>query len=195
MSALAIIAIISICVVVIGAFLGNIFSLLMIEELDRRKPASSLYSRFGFTRWANLETFREYRNACPDGKLHIYELAAFALAMTGVVGLVSVGAYSIMVNQPVVHIISPSDGAIFTAPASIVIRADASKGNISISRVDFYQGATLIGSSTTAPYNLTWSDVPTGRFSLTVKATDGRGRTTTSDAVRITVNAPGSAAP
>jgi hypothetical protein len=189
MSARAIIAIISICAVVTGGFLGTMFSMLTIEEVDRKREYSSLDSSFPFVRWANLQTLREYRNSCPNGKLHIYTLACYALAAIGFIGF---AVFMVIAYQPlVVRVTSPAEGATFTAPANIVISADASEGNYSVSRVDFYQGATLIGSSTTAPYSVTWSDVRRGNFSLTAKAFDDRGTTTTSDAVSITVNATG----
>src|ERR1044071_7150835 len=138
MSAVAIIAITAVCVMVTGGFLGCIFWLLMIEEFDRRKPENNVYSGSGLTRWGSLNTFSEYRNSVPDGKLHVYAQAAFALAMVGMASLIAAGAYSITVNQPAVRITHPIEGAIFTAPTNIVISADASEGSISISRVDFY---------------------------------------------------------
>jgi len=193
MSAGAIIAIISICAVVTGGFLGTIFSMLTIEEVGRRRQDSSLDSSFPFMRWASLQTFREYRNSCPNGKLHIYTLASYALAAIGFIGF---AVFMLIAYQPlVVRITSPADGAIFTARANIVISANSSEGNYSVSRVDFYQGATPICSSTTAPYSVTWSNVPIGNYSLTAEATDDRGTTTTSDAVSITVNAPGNMPP
>lgn len=73
--------------ILIALFLGNMFSMLMIEELDRRRQDSSLDSNFGFTRRVGFHTFRGYRNSCPNGKLHIYALAAFALAIIALIGL------------------------------------------------------------------------------------------------------------
>jgi hypothetical protein len=53
--------------------------------------------------------------------------------------------------------------------------------------VDFYQGTTLIGSDTTSPYQITWSDVAAGAYALTAVATDNAGATTTSAARSVTV--------
>lgn len=189
MSARAIIAIISFCVAMSGAFLGNMFITMMIGEINRKRQDGNLVSYFGFTLPKMLRIFAEYRTSYPNGKLHIYELAAVALTM---IGGISLAVCILGINQPwVVSISSPADGATFIAPAKIVISADASEGNRSVLRVDFYQGATLIGSSTAAPYSVTWSSVPIGNYSLTAKATDYRGTTASSDAVSITVNAPG----
>jgi hypothetical protein len=180
-------AIVAICVAVTGLFVGTAFSLLMIEELDRRKQDSLLDSKFMFTRRATLRTFREYRNSCPNGKLHRYALAGYAFAIAG---LIFFAASMVRVYQPLaVRITSPADGAIFTAPVDLIISAEASEGNLRrISRVDFYQGVTFLGSSTTPPYSVTWGDVPNGSYSLTARATDERGTTSTSNAVSISVN-------
>src|SRR5207253_1924118 len=56
-------------------------------------------------------------------------------------------------NQPpTVSLTSPANGATFTAPASITISANASDPENQVTQVDFYNGTTLLGSATTAPY-------------------------------------------
>jgi endoglucanase len=92
-------------------------------------------------------------------------------------------------NPPTVSIISPENGATFTAPANITIDATASDIDGTVSKVDFYQGSTLLGTDTTSPYSCTWSNVADGNYSLTAVATDDEGAVTTSSAVGITVNA------
>jgi hypothetical protein len=88
---------------------------------------------------------------------------------------------------PTVSITSPANNATYTAPASITIEATASDDGGSISRVDFYQGTTFLGSDTTSPYSITWSNVAAGTYSLTAKAYDNTGGSTTSSPVVITV--------
>jgi hypothetical protein len=184
MSALVIVAL---CAIAVGLFFANVASLLMIAELDRTRDERSLDAKFAFTRRAGLPEFREYRKTYPAGKLHIYTLAGLALAIIGFIGL---ALFIIRAYQPlVVRITSPGEGAAFTAPADIVISADATEGPHTVSRVDFYQGRTLIGSSTTAPFSVTWTNVPTGSYLLTATATDYRGTTMTAKGVSITVNA------
>jgi RHS repeat-associated protein len=56
-----------------------------------------------------------------------------------------------------------------------------------VTKVDFYQGTTLIGTATTAPYSFTWTSIPVGSYSLTVVATNDAGQTTTSSTVVVTV--------
>lgn len=91
-------------------------------------------------------------------------------------------------NQPpIVAMTSPAPGASFVAPANIALSATASDPDGSIARIDFYNGAVLLGSSLAPPFTFAWTDVPTGAYSLTAKATDNRGRSTTCAAVNISV--------
>lgn len=88
---------------------------------------------------------------------------------------------------PTTSITSPSNGATFTAPASITINATASD-NVSVSKVDFYNGSTLLGTDTSSPYLFSWTNVAAGTYTLTTKATDNQGAIGTSAAINITVN-------
>jgi chitinase len=90
-------------------------------------------------------------------------------------------------NAPVVSITSPASGATFTAPATITITASASDNDGSVSKVEFFNGGTSLGSVTAAPYTVTWSNVGNGTYSITAVATDNKGAVTTSGAVSVTV--------
>ena len=91
-------------------------------------------------------------------------------------------------NQPPsVQLTSPANGASFVAPASIALSANASDPNGAVTRVDFYQGNTLIGTATAAPYTAVWSNVGAGSYTLTAKATDNAGAVTTSAGVSVMV--------
>ena len=57
-----------------------------------------------------------------------------------------------------------------------------------MTRVDFFDGATLIGTDTTSPYSITWSNVAVGTYIVTAVARDNDGGTNTSTAIHITVN-------
>lgn len=97
---------------------------------------------------------------------------------------------------PSVSITAPASGATFTAPATVTVSASATDSDGTVSKVEFYQGTTLIGSDTTAPYSISWSSVAAGSYTLTAKATDDRGAVTTSSGVSISVAAaPVNAAP
>jgi pectate lyase len=94
-------------------------------------------------------------------------------------------------NPPTVSITSPANGATFTAPASVTINATAADSDGTVSKVDFYQGTTLLGTDTSSPYSYAWTNVAAGSYSLTAKATDNGGAATTSSTVNITVTAGG----
>jgi hypothetical protein len=93
-------------------------------------------------------------------------------------------------NQPpTVSLTAPASGASYSAPASVTISATAAAAVGTIARVDFYQGSTLVGSDTSAPYSVAWSNVPAGTYSLIAVARDSAGASTTSAARTVTVTA------
>ncbi len=91
---------------------------------------------------------------------------------------------------PSVSITSPSDSAAFAAPASITISAAASDNDGTISKVDFYNGDTLLATVSQSPYTFTWNNVAAGNYSITAKATDNGSLVTASAAVRVSVFTP-----
>lgn len=93
-------------------------------------------------------------------------------------------------NPPLVTLVSPTDGAVFTAPTNILLSANASDLDGSISKVEFFQGASKLGETNNVPYQFTWTNVPAGFYSLTAKATDDSGATTVSAAAAVTVTPP-----
>ena len=96
---------------------------------------------------------------------------------------------------PTVTLTSPANGATFTAPASILLTADAASTTGMVARVDFYNGTTLLGSSTTAPYAFNWTNVAAGTYSLTATAADNAGGYTSSATAAISVTAAGASSP
>ena len=94
-------------------------------------------------------------------------------------------------KPPIVAIVSPADGAVFTPPTNIVIQAEASDVDDAVKSVSFYADDHFLGSLTQAPYSLTWSNAPVGAHALFARATDAFGRSALSAPVHITVsNAP-----
>jgi hypothetical protein len=89
---------------------------------------------------------------------------------------------------PTVSLTSPTEGATFTAPVNLTINANASDGDGTVAKVEFFQGSTKLGEDTTAPYIYAWGNVAAGTYMLTAKATDNEGATTTSSVVNIAVN-------
>ncbi|MDF2454622.1 MAG: large protein [Cytophagaceae bacterium] len=101
-------------------------------------------------------------------------------------------------NQlPTVSLTAPTNGTSISAPGTFNLTAAASDVDGSISKVEFYNGATLLFSDNTAPYAFSWSNVAAGSYSLTATATDnlGASRTTTATTVTVTTAAPVNQAP
>lgn len=91
-------------------------------------------------------------------------------------------------NQaPTVSLTSPSNNASFIAGDNISISATASDSDGSISKVEFYRGETKIGEDTSSPYSVTWTNALEGAYTITVKATDNNGATTTSSSHSVDV--------
>jgi hypothetical protein len=76
------------------------------------------------------------------------------------------------------------------APATITVTGSASDSDGSIAAVEFYAGSALIGTDTSSPYSLSWSNVPEGTYELRLIARDNSGATTTSAPRAITVTPP-----
>jgi len=94
-----------------------------------------------------------------------------------------------------VTLTEPVSGALYHAPAAIVLSAiaQAKQKNHPIVKVEFFQGTDLIGAvaGTRAgdQYTLNWAGVAAGNYAVTAKATNDKGDTDLSDPVSITVNA------
>ncbi|PVY38664.1 Ig-like domain-containing protein, partial [Pontibacter virosus] len=150
------------------------------------KVGESLTSPYSYT-WAEV----------PVG---IYSLTARSTDDKGAITISNV--VNIAVNPPtnelpIVAITSPTDGATFTAPASISITASASDADGSVSAVEFFQGETKIGEDTNDSdgWSLSWDGVAAGTYQITARALDNAGASTTSAAVSVTVNAPANQLP
>jgi hypothetical protein len=89
---------------------------------------------------------------------------------------------------PTVSLTAPSNNATYSAPASITLNATAADVDGTVSKVEFYNGATLLGTSATSPYTYTWSNVAAGTYTLTAMAYDNSGITTTSSTINVTVS-------
>jgi len=101
-------------------------------------------------------------------------------------------------SPPTVWISRPQDGETFAAPANILLRAVASDREDGYEiAVEFFAGTNKIGNATFIPslcpapdcpsWDLMWSNVPPGNYTLTAKATDKTGLMTVSAPVHISV--------
>ncbi len=119
-----------------------------------------------------------------------YSLTARVTTSIGLTATSTATAISVAA-APSVSLTAPANNTAATAPASFTLSATASAASgQTISKVDFYSGATLLGTATAAPYSYIWGNVPAGSYSLTARATDSLGSVTTSTAATVAVNAP-----
>lgn len=92
-------------------------------------------------------------------------------------------------NPPTIFLTAPLNLSSFLAPANITVSANASDIDVNgfVSRVDFFGSGSSLGSLSTAPYSVNWTNVPAGNYLLTARATDNIGNATTSAPVTIRV--------
>ncbi|HWX21456.1 MAG TPA: Ig-like domain-containing protein, partial [Candidatus Binatia bacterium] len=101
----------------------------------------------------------------------------------------AVQAATLTINHPpTVSILSPTNGAVFIAPATFTVLADAQDVDGTVTNVDFFLAATNhLGQATNAPYFVVLSNLVAGSYSFTAKATDNLAATGTSAPVSVTI--------
>src|SRR5260221_12814640 len=93
-------------------------------------------------------------------------------------------------KPPVINLTGPASSARFPAGSSITITAKATDSDGTISKVEFFSGATKLGEDSASPYSFIWVNAPAGNYSLTAKATDNQNAITISPAIAIIVFTP-----
>jgi RHS repeat-associated protein len=95
-------------------------------------------------------------------------------------------------SPPAVALSAPAPGTQYTLPATVGLVAAATPGTgASVTKVEFFQGTTLLATDTAAPYGFDWVNPPTGDYSLSAKVTDSAQMSATSDPVAISVRLSG----
>ncbi|UKJ06737.1 DUF7594 domain-containing protein [Solitalea lacus] len=110
----------------------------------------------------------------------------------GSVGLRPQITYKVRI-APTVAITSPVNNENFTGGSSVTINANAADADGTVSKVEFFSGATKLGEDLSAPYSFEWNNVAIGSYALTAKATDNSGDVTTSATINVAVNCIGAA--
>jgi hypothetical protein len=87
MSSRVITGIVAFCLAGSGVFLGNMLTMIMIGEINRKRREGDLVSYIGFTPQKARMIFREYRRLYPDGKLHIYSYLAVIAVVAGMIAV------------------------------------------------------------------------------------------------------------
>lgn len=93
--------------------------------------------------------------------------------------LLSVEALLLTYAAPMVRIVYPPEGALFTSVA-LKVKAEASNPDGRIAEVRFYANGSLIGVATNAPFNIIWRIEGPNRLSLTAEAKSEAGQSASS---------------
>lgn len=152
-------------------------------KIERKTSVGGAYSEIA-TVAANTTTYAD--TAVSVGNVYWYRVKA---DHTTYGGSNYSNEASAAIIPPAVSLTSPANNAVFNAPASFTLAASASDTDGYVQKVDFYQGANLVGTSTASPYTLPLSNLAAGSYSFTAVATDNNNLATTSSAVNILVNA------
>jgi hypothetical protein len=93
-------------------------------------------------------------------------------------------------SKPVLRVSSPADRGTFAAGSDLTLSADAFATQGTLSRVEFYQDDTLIGTAVGGTSTL-WGGVQPGTYAITARAYDDGGGVSVSAPVTINVTGGG----
>jgi predicted transglutaminase-like cysteine proteinase len=96
---------------------------------------------------------------------------------------------------PTVSITAPAANAAFAAGSMITLTAAAADSDGTVARVEFLDGAAIVGTATAAPWSVNWTGAAAGTHTLIARATDNAGAATASAPVTISVAAATNAPP
>ncbi|WP_406839631.1 glycoside hydrolase family 48 protein [Streptomyces sp. AHU1] len=122
--------------------------------------------------------------AVTTGAQFTYSGTNTAPASYAVNGTTCTGAH----QPPITVLTSPAAGAVYTQgdPVPLAATAAAADG-ATVSKVEFYDDTTLLGTDTSSPYTLSASGLAVGAHSIVAKAYDSLGASADSTPVGITV--------
>jgi regulation of enolase protein 1 (concanavalin A-like superfamily) len=138
----------------------------------------------------NADTTSAYSFTWSSVAAGTYSLRAVAYDNSGASATSTTSTVTVAgANQPpTVALTSPTNGSIFTAPATVTLSATASDTDGTISKVEFYNGTTLLNTDTASPYTFAWSNVAAGIYTVKAIAYDNSNASTSSATSTITIN-------
>jgi hypothetical protein len=90
-------------------------------------------------------------------------------------------------TAPSVTLTTPASSTTVGQGTNVMLTATASDANGTVTKVEFFAGATKLATVSNAPYEFTWSGAAVGSYSVTAKATDNDGAVSASAAVTVNV--------
>lgn len=91
------------------------------------------------------------------------------------------------VKSLTVNILNPANKTTAVKGTTVPVTAEVTGADQPVEKVLFYSDTTLIGGSTTPPYQINWTSSDTGTYKLTAKAIDTEGNTVSSQVVEVVV--------
>jgi hypothetical protein len=92
-----------------------------------------------------------------------------------------------LIIGPIVTLTSPSNGAAFTAPASINLAASVTANGHTINKIQFFNGTNMLNEDLSTPYAYTWTNVSVGIYSVFARAFYDTGDTVDSASANLVV--------
>ncbi|MEI8273609.1 MAG: glycosyl hydrolase [Paludibacter sp.] len=140
-------------------------------------PTKNQYTYCAFNTKNTLQQFNVYKGSTIIGQLRVPANSFYS-------------AHSLDGNiAPDVKITSPVDGTVFTS-SSVTLQATASDADGQVTKVEFYNGTSLLGTITQAPYALTLNNLKDGQYSVFAKAYDDKNAVTISDMLSFSCDLP-----
>jgi len=92
---------------------------------------------------------------------------------------------------PTVKLVSPGSGLVINPGVDVLLEAEASDSDGKIARVDFVRDTNLVASVAAAPWLWRWANAAAGSYTLSAKAVDDKGATSSSTTVFVQVMSAG----
>jgi hypothetical protein len=94
------------------------------------------------------------------------------------------------VAAPIVTLTAPANGASYSAPATINLAASVTANGHTITKVQFYEGTTLLAEDTATPYSFTYNNVSARTCAFKATAVYDSGSTVASPAITVAITNP-----
>jgi glucose/arabinose dehydrogenase len=129
--------------------------------------------RYQFTSWS-------------DGGAATHTISTLAVNTTYTATFTDIGPA--INTPPTVALTAPANGTTGTEDVAIGLTATASDSDGTIAGVAFFENGVQIGATdTSSPYGVTWTPTTVGTRTLTARATDNEGGSTTSSGISVTI--------
>jgi len=102
----------------------------------------------------------------------------------------AVAVTTVLNFPPLVSITSPTTGSTYQFPVDLPLTVSVSDADGVVVKVEYFNNGVKFGESTNNPFSFTWTNGAPGNDSLTAKATDNGGVSTTSAPVNIYIYPP-----